>query len=83
MFKTYTFNIVFVVSHCEDAGFIEIENDRLINCGIEEKIVAFSALSYESARDLAYALAADTIRNFYEPLGVWAAFRVEKTEAVI
>jgi hypothetical protein len=74
MAKKYTFNISYLVAYTNN------EEVSVDDFGFENQLFTIEAMSYEAARVSAIMHAHETIKHFYEPLGVVAYMRVEKME---
>ena len=75
----YNFTIQFIEAHSEGKeASIEVANGRMVlsPCTYVEHDFTCKAPSYELARAIALEFAQKTVREFYEPLGVWAAYRI-------
>ena len=75
--KKYDFCIQFVECYNNEKGILVNENNTIITpMTIVERDFSCEAPTYESARALALEFAQKVVREFYEPMGVWAAFRL-------
>ena len=77
--NTYNFTIQFLEAYNEEKeAIIELsDNDTVLSLmTLVERNFSCVAPSYELARILALEFAQKTVREFYEPIGVWVAFRV-------
>ena len=75
----YNFIIQFLESYedrKECAIYITDNNTVISTFTLVEKEFSCTAPSYETARILALEFAQKTVREYYEPLGVWVAFRL-------
>lgn len=75
--KTYTFIIQFLESYEEDCSIV-VDGNNTVDCPLTlvERKFSCEASTYERARTKALEFAQKALRDFYEPLNVWAAFRL-------
>ena len=81
--KNYSFIIQFLESYENDCSIV-VDGNNTIDCPLTlvERNFTCKAPTYESARTIALEFAQKAIREFYEPLNVWVAFRLCRGEEV-
>lgn len=81
--KNYTFIIQFLEGYEEDCSIV-VNDNNTVDCPLTlvERKFSCEASTYERARAKALDFAQKALRDFYEPLNVWAAFRLCRGEEV-